>query len=1081
MLQFIFGKAGYGKTHHIYNQIVDDKAENENLRQILLVPDQFSFETERELLRKIGPSFDDKLQVVGFEKLARLVQKECGEKSKKTISKACKIALMTRALGAVKEDLQLYKKVHEFDSFAQKMVDMVKEFKQSNISPEVLRLSAADFDIKFKQKMQDFALIYEKYDELIAKSYTDSDDVLVHLNKLLDECEFFADSYVYIDGFAEFTEVQHGIIEQILRQSKKIYAAFCLDKRDSNAIYLRGVKNCVRQIISAANRGKIAILNDVILEIPHRFKSPELKVLSDNFFAENFAACDKKPENITIACVNSLKDEAVFACRQIRKLVMKKGYRYNEIAVIMRDSTRYKGILLPEFEKYEIPIYNNEKTNLASTALFKLINAMFMAITKDFKTDDIINLAKNNLYNLDEDGVVDLENYCEIWRKTRLNWLENFTFSPNGFEIYKSPKAEGENNEKLEKINETRAKIVENLRDLACDFKVCNAEKIGKSIYNWLENIDIEGKIAENFGNEKGKNLQKSFEKLVEILEISAQIFEGERVEIAEYIKIFEILANNTELSEVPGKIDEVKFGDLETIMLNNPKIVFVLGANADIFPNLSTDGILNIAERKILREKEIKINDYAENFAINEHFLAYNAFSTSSEKLYITYAKTSLSGAGMLISPFLSEMKNIFPQIIEIENIDDVGTITEKSLLDFAKGFDEKSCIIREYIKVHKPHIYARLNYYKLMPENLKKSTADEIFEKDLLRLSASKIEKFYGCPFAYFLQNTLRLKQRRIAEINAMQRGTILHHAIEKMVGKYTPIELINMGKNHLDEINFLISKYLKDFADDDTIENLHYNILEMAETVFNVIKNIAQELNLSGFKVHGSERKIEKKDGKISLAGYIDRVDVLEEEGAKYVRIVDYKTGAKKFDLNEVLYGQNLQMLIYLFEICKDLGGATPAGVLHMPVAHSIEKADLFGASGEKTSENFLKMNGILLDDEIVVKNAVKAEKHLPISAKKDGSLKKGSSTLKAHEFKVLEDYIEHKIAKMAGDLREGKIEINPFKNGEKSVCTYCDFREICRDKCEKNPHEFEKLKDFEQILERMQDEMAKEAAR
>ena len=1085
MLQLIFGKKGHGKTQYIYKQIAKDKAENENLRQILFVPDQYTFETERDLLKisEIGPSFDDNLQVVGFEKLARLVQKSLGEKGKKQISKACKIALMMRTLGTIKEELQLYKKVCEFDSFAQKMVNMVKEFKQSGITPETLRLNAEGLKVKFKAKMQDFALIYEKYDELVARSYTDSDDTLIKLTKTLGEYDFFKNHYVYIDGFAEFTEVQHGVIERILQQSAKTIAAFCIDEINSKVIYFDGVRRCLKQIVSSAKENKVELLPHVKLKTSHKFiKNPELKHLNENLFATSPKIYAEKPKNIIAVKANSLKEEATFTCRQIRKLVTQNGYRYNEIAVIMRDCTRYKGILLSEFEKYEIPIYNNEKKSLASTALFKLISAMFAVVLQDFKSDDVINLAKNNLYILSDEEAINLENYREIWRKTKLNWLKDFTFSPGGFQSVKSEKLEKENREQLKNINQIRVKIIENLRKVALNFESENAEKFGKSIYNWLENLEIAQKIEENF-KRHDDDLQKSFEKLVEILEILEQIFDCERVNISEYIRLFETLANNTEIGEVPGKIDEVKLGDLENIMLNNPKVVFVLGANANVFPNLSADGFLNIAERKVLREKNLKINDYAENFAINEHFLAYNAFLSPCNKLYITHAKTDLGGNAMLVSPFLNELQNIFEKLEEIEVLYDICTATKQSLLDFVGAESEENFrLVREYIKTNEPHVYAQLQYHNLMPKNLEKATVNEIFKENLLKTSASKIEKFYACQFAYFLQNTLRLKVPRIAEIDAMQRGTILHYAIEKMVKIYSVVELVNMGEEKIGEINFLICDYLKTFANDETIENLHYNILEMATTAFYVVKNVAEELSLSDFKVHSSERKILKKDDKISLSGYVDRVDILEQDGKEFVRIVDYKTGTKKFDLNEVLYGQNLQMLIYLFKICEELGDVVPGGVLHMPVSHSAQKVELFGVGQEKTAEDYrkiLKMNGVLLEDEAIVENAARTEKYLPISIKKGGGLKKGSATLKAHEFNILKDYVEYKISKMTKELKGGKIEINPLKSDDKIACRYCDFKEICREKCDKNQNEIEKITDFEAIIAKMELELEKEA--
>ena len=1084
MLQLILGKAGYGKTTCIHKQIIADRAENKNLRQVLLVPDQFSFESERMLLQNpdIEPTFDDDLQVLSFNRMAQIIREKTGEKSKKTINSACKVAMMMRALTLVKNELQLYKKVYESDGFAKKMVGIIKEFKQTGITAGKLSEIASGLEPKALQtKMADHALIYKKYDELISKSYTDSDDALIALNKTLTTHNEFKNTHVYIDGFADFTEVQQEIIAQILQQSQKVYAAFCIDKMNSEAIYFEGVRRCIGRIIADATDAKIKILPEITLDTPHRFKTSELKTLSDNFFAPKVTQFNKKPENITLAHVLSLKDEAVFTCRKIRELVMQKNYRYKDMAVIMRDSTRYKGILLAEFKKYNIPIYNNENIKLSSTTLFKLINAMLTVITKDFKTDDIINLIKNDLYNFCEDETIALENYANIWRKVNLNWHEDFTLSTSGFDSRpdKNEKA------KLEMINISREKVMKDLYNLALNFKTENAEKIGESIYNWLVNLNIENKIRENSEKNSTENLAKSFEKLVEILEILAQIFTGENADISEFVRIFNVLANNTTLSEIPGRIDEVTFGDIEQIILNNPKIVFVLGANADVFPNLSTDGILNIAERKALRSKEINVNDYAENFAVNEHFLAYTAFLSPAEKLFITYSKTDLSGAGMLVSSFINEIKNIFPQICEVENIgNNINTATKNSLLDFAKSFTEQnSCIIRGYIKEFKPQIFAQLQYYKQMPENLSEDVAREIIgEKP--HLSASKIEKFYRCKFAYFLQNTMQLKPLKIAEISAMQRGIILHYIIEFMLNKYELADLINMNDSHLGEIQFEISRYIKQFADDKILDDFHYNILEIAETAYYTIENIVAELSQSGFKVEESERKINEDDGEIIFKGSIDRIDVLKENGAKYVRVIDYKTGDKKFNLNEIIYGQNMQMLIYLFKACEDLGdNAIPSAVLYVPVKYNIKKADFFNADNEKIEKKYkksLKMNGIILDDNAIIEKLAQASDYLPISLNKDGSLSKSSSTLTANQFKVLQNYIALKINKMTNDLRNGEIEINPFKNKDKSACDYCDFKEICRDKQHKNANEFEKLENTGQIISQMQAELERGAA-
>lgn len=1104
MLRFIFGRSGYGKTEYCFKEIEKlVKSGEENI--LLITPEQYNFTAERRLLSALGESEINKVENSSFSRLSNEASRLYGGDNLPVLSKGAKAVLMKKAIDTVSEELKVFNKKANSSSFITSMVKIYDEMKSCDISAENLFVVSKKVDREILSlKLVDMSRIINAYEGFLNGAYYDASDELARLYGKLVNTDYFKERNVFIDGFNGFVANEYKILELIITNAKNVTVTLATDSFGSKDKYnlFSYVNKNAETLKSIAEKNGIAV--DIVqLDKNFRTDNKALLCCEKHLFSADSYTFEDKNDAVQIYSAKSVSDECDYIALQIKK-ELRNGRKAKDIAVICRDTNLYANEIVYAFRKYQIPYYDDERQPINAQPLMVFVQYLLRTVIYSFKSEDILSLSKTGLTDLDSKSISNLENYIYLWNINGVKkWSNAFEASTKGFasEITESDR------KKLDRINESRSYLFEKLNHFKNALKVKNAKDIGAAVYNALISFHVNKHlkdIAETLSS-FGKNILaeeqgRVWDILMNILNQLAVVLQDEEISVKDYLSLFNIMISCEDLGVLPQGLDNVQFGQADRMRADNPKSVYILGANEGEFPQaVSSGGLLSENDRVILSNNDLELYSFGETLNLQERYFAYMAASVASEKLTVTYLG---NGKNPTPSIIVTSLKKLFPNIKEIKytDIPDLDLVESKASAFelMAERFNENtefSESLKEYFKED-----IRFGSVKKLCENedMKINNADlstNLFGKDMY-LSASRLEDFFNCRFRYFCKFGLMAKPRQKAEMDAMRTGTVIHYVLEKLIGEVGSDQL---GKMNDGEIRIVVDKYLRYYlknemgSSDDFSARFTYQFLRLSKMLYSVVSRLAAEFAQSEFEAKAFELNIDKdgdvkpavidleSGGTVQIRGEVDRVDVLDENSERYVRVIDYKSGNKKFALSDIIYGLNLQMFVYLFTLCNDKSSefsGIPAGVLYMHAARAVLSADRNIEVDKLISEENkgFKMKGLVLYDEShdILSSMEKdlGGKYIPVKLTKKDGLKGCFASLE--ELGRIGKKVENLIAEMGNLLQTGNIEQNPIngKNHDKT-CEYCDYASVCANRRIIENREMDDLTD-EEVLERLKEE-------
>lgn len=1085
MINFIFGRCGYGKSKYLKSVILN-KINMGEQNIIMVVPEQSSFSSEREIIDILGNEKCNNVNVLSFSRLYDFVAQKLSLPPCKPSTELTQSILMSAVLEGSKEKLEFYKP-NSRNNISKLMISTLHELKSRQIEEaDLLKIYNNSKSDNIKQKVKEIITIFEKYNEICENKFTDMADNMNMLKKIIENSSIFENYTVIFDEFVSFTNQQLSIIELIIKQSKDVYIALCTDdgnrsKCTTNLFY--PAKRTVKLLKSIAKNNNIDVSERTINPEKTRFLNNEIKILEQNIFQPKKQIFNAVPENISLYCAINVHEECENIARSICKLVIDEGYKFRDIAILTRNPDLYAAPIKNAFKKYDIPLFFDHSETILNKSLPNLILSAFECITSDFQTSAVIRYIKSGLLDISPEESSLLENYALLWEIKGAEWFEDFSDHPRGFESVWTEEDKGT----IERINEIKQKIILPLINLKHNTMRGSVRKISESVYNFL----IESKANESIKNlykklKSSGNLQeatseaKMWEKIIEVLSLTAQIMGDQKIAIRNYILMLFSALECAGCPNIPQSKDCVIAGDAANMKLSSAKIIFIVGASSGDFPMVSKESkIFSQNEIKQIEDLGIEIEENINLKLIKEQFLAYTSLCSASKKLYISWTCVSSDGESAMPSEIVEEIKSIFPNIKTLTKnnfgIKDLMWSESSAFESYCYGYENKSATSNTL-----KHYFESSPKYSLHCQSLKnsknqnaltfceKETAEKLFGENI-KLSASQIEKYHKCRFGYFCEYGLNLKCPKPAKFGVLQYGNLMHNLFERLFKKYPEnkiiyVPIIEIEKDISEIIDTYVQNKLGKKAKQDPRAN--YIIEKSKKTATLLLKRIIDELKQSKFVISDCELEISdtsnikplrieiSNEKSIEICGKIDRVDTFKEEDKTYLRVIDYKTGKQTFDLPGVLYGLNIQMLIYLLILnkngAKKYGSTIPAGVLYFkaikPNAEPASETDF-----EKSKKDFfnqLKMNGMVLNNPKIIEamDQSGSGEFIPVSIK-NGKISGLNCSASLDEISIIFDYIESVIKQMAENLMSGKIKINPIENGNLPTCNYCDYLDIC----------------------------------
>ena len=1098
MLNLILGRSGSLKTTYVHS-ILGELAQTSNDKLLIIVPEQFSFATERKMLARFGTLNAQNIEVLSFSRLADYVNRITGGLNGDFADEGAKIILMLRALESVKLNLNFYSKHTDSISLAKQLIALFSEFHKERVSYEMLENASKEISTNIlSMKVSELALIFEAYTSLLENSYSDTDTLPDRLVDILKHNNIFKGFTIAIDAFKGFTSQEFEIIRLLTKQSDNVYITLCtpdIYARDASLIW-DAVNETGKRLVSIAKSENIGVkklnVDNAPLKNGARFKSSALAYLEENIFSPVAEEYKGNTTDISICSAASLYDECDYIAATVRKLIRLHSYRLRDIAVIVRHEDEYLKEISAAFTRYKIPVFEDLRQPINNQPIIAYCKSVLTILATSFSTDNILQYLKTGLSPITDIEASELENYALMWNLQAKDWKKDFTLNP--IDINSGSNSESEN--MLNKLNALRKKVICPLLELKKELiedpensKYITAEIISKAFYGFLIKSKVQEKlkaIATQFAKDGyialANEQNKLWEVLMDALSKLATIHGDFRTSLATYYNLFCAVIDATDLGNIPNGLDEVTIGSADRIRLDDTKVVFVAGCEEGVFPSTNSDAsLLTESDRRALKEIGIELSNPIELQASEERFIAYTALTAASEKLYVSYHRTEGSGTSLLPSEIIKSMHDIF-------NIDEIDTDeipneyfaeTEVSTFGaFAKAYahESKDSDILKSVLSCNENMRSKIEVFDTVvankPYEIKDpNIATELFGKRMF-LSASKVDAYHQCPFRYFCQFGIKAKPRSKAELRPNVSGTIIHYVLENVIKEIGRDRLIEMS---IEERNKIVDKWLKEYLTtyiggfDDKTLRFEYLYSRLSFALYDIVTRLVNEFKESSFIPCNFELAIGKDEdpsieaykldlpngGEIKISGSIDRVDKYEKDGKTYIKIVDYKSGGKDFVLSDILDGLNMQMLIYLFSIWNAgeelYGNVVPGGIMYYTakknyISMTTKHMDPDEIEKEKMKKDI--SNGLFLMDEDML-DALEHDmggKYISIKTAK-GKYKDNVVTL--NEMGLLKQRIDSILKEMASNLQSGAIEAFPVHNSRyEHVCDYCDYSSVCR---------------------------------
>lgn len=1103
MVHIINGRSGSGKSTILLETICEKAQNNDNI--ILIVPEQASFQNESEILNHLGTKNARNIEVLSLQRLCDHIEMKYGRDSRKELSDGARLVLMNLAVESVQDKLELYGEGSEKSDLTSLMLTAISEYKICLITPDkLMELSKKMPEGRLKKKLHDSALIYEAYDALVSERYIDPLDRLALAAQIISEKKFFKGKTVAVDSFHSFTAEEMSIISLAIEQSKDFYITLCRDVNviddDSMFFFVNRTYSTIKKI-AKENNIKLEDINLSSDDIK-RFKNDDLKYVEELIFRREDLE-QSFQGNIMLYEADDIYDESEQAARNIKKLTS-EGYRYSNIAIICRDSEMYRGIINSSFAKYDIPLFVSYPERLETKPLMRLVLSTLEAAVGSLSTEAVLTILKTGMTSIPDDDIFALENYAFVWNLKGSDWNKPFTRSIDGF-IDKSGESGAEILEKLEGHRQLISRAISKLRD---SIKDSDGAEMAHAVYQVLEDFSTFEKVKQlsEYFDANGESILaeeeiRVWDMMIQLLDTLYETLKGKYITPKRFFELVEMIISQGEISTIPRTVDEVTLGNADTVRPQAPKVVFVIGAVDGIFPKAPTDsGIFTSLERDELISMSLPLTDSVGNVYLQEEFFAYKACSYASEKLFISRYLENTAGEATIESKIISEIRDIFPDI----------KVGKRSDIAITNIVCSKATALEQYalLKHRNPSVSAAIgNCIKKYPElSGRLESADRAFERrpfkisdsntakhlfgENMGVSATQIEEYHHCPFRYFCRYGIKAMPSERAKFDPRQYGSAVHYIFEKLLSQQYGIEKLS-EQNQSDRrktVEAVLDSYLEDLGGKDEKSASFMRMYKgIVSSVMLILERLIAELTESAFKPVEVELPIGGEDapisyeiilpdgGKVFIRGTVDRVDEmksLDKSGkpCECIRIIDYKTGNKKFILDDILCGINIQMLLYLSAIAQNgnkLFGDNiiPCGVLYVPsTSKYIDSENKAEDEIDDEREKELSMNGIVVDDESIL-SAMNGGQSFVKFGKWGAKGKRNPivETCSDKDFKNIFSKIDKVISDMAMELRGGNIPAEPLeiKKGtrvELDGCDYCIYDSICNfeDNMKKKTH-------------------------
>ena len=1138
-LRFYFGPSGSGKSHRIYEEIMQRAAQEPGRNFLIIVPDQFTMQTQKDLVMRSDRGGILNIDVLSFGRLSHRILEEVGTKEMPVLDDTGKSLVLQKIAADLKEQLPAMGSLLHKQGYIHEVKSAISEFMQYGISTQDMDklIASAEKRGALAMKLRDLKTLYRGFQDYIRDHFITTEETLDVLRRSLVKSKILPDSVVVFDGFTGFTPIQNRLIQELMRVCEETIVTVTIGEEedpyqmDGEQKLFHLSKKTVADLVKLAAEAEVTRREDVFVKGgPNRFaEAPALCYLEQNLFRYQYEPYTEKQHEIHMFEALSPREEVHQTALYIRKLIREEGLTYRDIAVVIGDLEGYASYVETEFGQLEIPCFLDRTRGIVLNPMIEYIKSALQLYIRDFSYDTVFHFLRSGMADISREEIDELENYViRTGARGYRTYSRLFTRKTEEMQQGSGQEDTERAEETMERLNRIRQQFADTVEILHMAPRAKAGEYVDH-LYDFLEQNQVQQKLLnyqQRFEQEgdlaKAREYAQIYRLVMDLLDQIYELLGEEEISLQEFADILEAGFGEITVGTIPQNVDRIVVGDMERTRLKQVKVLFFLGVNDGNIPkNASKGGIISDMDREFLIESGTEMAPSPRQQMYIQRLYLYLNMTKPSERLYLSYAKVNSDGKGIRPSYLIDTVRKLFPQLA-------VEYPQNRSRLEQIEGRQEGARYLAEELREYadgtlreeeRQDFYLMYRAYEADPEGRDRLTAAAFRrykESGLSRIvaralygrqlenSVSRLETYAACACRHFLQYGLSLQEREEFGFEVSDMGNVYHAVLENFAGK-----LAESGRTWWDFDENFATQAIKEAVEGyaatygETVlyssARNEYAITRMSRILTRTVLTLQQHLKQGSFQPDDYELSFRfaedldsihvdlSEEEKMHLQGRIDRIDVSEDAEHVYVKVIDYKSGNKKFDLAALYYGLQLQLVVYM-NAAMELESRkhpdkeiVPAALLYYHIDDPTIETPV-ELTQEQINEEILtklRMNGVVNSDPAVVERLDRflqdKSKVIPVEKKKDGSFSARSGILSREELQVVSAYVDTKIRQIGREILDGKIAANPYEKGNEEACTYCAYKKVCGFDGSIPGYEKRQLEDLDKqtLMQRMQE--------
>ena len=1138
-LRFYFGPSGSGKSHRIYEEIMQRAAQEPGRNFLIIVPDQFTMQTQKDLVMRSDRGGILNIDVLSFGRLSHRILEEVGTKEMPVLDDTGKSLVLQKIAADLKEQLPAMGSLLHKQGYIHEVKSAISEFMQYGISTQDMDklIASAEKRGALAMKLRDLKTLYRGFQDYIRDHFITTEETLDVLRRSLVKSKILPDSVVVFDGFTGFTPIQNRLIQELMRVCEETIVTVTIGEEedpyqmDGEQKLFHLSKKTVADLVKLAAEAEVTRGEDVFVKGgPNRFaEAPALCYLEQNLFRYQYEPYTEKQHEIRMFEALSPREEVHQTALYIRKLIREEGLTYRDIAVVIGDLEGYASYVETEFGQLEIPCFLDRTRGIVLNPMIEYIKSALQLYIRDFSYDTVFHFLRSGMVDISREEIDELENYViRTGARGYRTYSRLFTRKTEEMQQGSGQEDTERAEETMERLNRIRQQFADTVEILHMAPRAKAGEYVDH-LYDFLEQNQVQQKLLnyqQRFEQEgdlaKAREYAQIYRLVMDLLDQIYELLGEEEISLQEFADILEAGFGEITVGTIPQNVDRIVVGDMERTRLKQVKVLFFLGVNDGNIPkNASKGGIISDMDREFLIESGTEMAPSPRQQMYIQRLYLYLNMTKPSERLYLSYAKVNSDGKGIRPSYLIDTVRKLFPQLAveypqnrsRIEQIEGrqegarylaeelreyvEGTLPEEERQDFYLMYRayEADAVGRDLL--------TRAAFRRYKESGLSRIVARALYGRQLEN-SVSRLETYAACACRHFLQYGLSLQEREEFGFEVSDMGNVYHAVLENFAGK-----LAESGRTWWDFDENFATQAIKEAVEGyaatygETVlyssARNEYAITRMSRILTRTVLTLQQHLKQGSFQPDDYELSFRfaedldsihvdlSEEEKMHLQGRIDRIDVSEDAEHVYVKVIDYKSGNKKFDLAALYYGLQLQLVVYM-NAAMELESRkhpdkeiVPAALLYYHIDDPTIETPV-ELTQEQINEEILtklRMNGVVNSDPAVVERLDRflqdKSKVIPVEKKKDGSFSARSGILSREELHVVSAYVDTKIRQIGREILDGKIAANPYEKGNEEACTYCAYKKVCGFDGSIPGYEKRQLEDLDKqtLMQRMQE--------